>query len=103
MHPDIVEQNRTVYTFWDVMGDLGGLYDALKLLVGIFVSITSTLTGSSLSRFLISKIFKFDRKKKRSTVEENPLTQIKKRKPAKFSACRWLLQRKEKNLSRMFD
>ena len=78
MHPDIVEQNRTVYTFWDVMGDLGGLYDALKLLVGLFVSITSTLTGSSLNRFLISKIFKFDRKKKkRSTVEENPLTQIK--------------------------
>ena len=32
LDPDIVEHQRSIYTIWDALGDIGGLFDMLKLL-----------------------------------------------------------------------
>ena len=30
MHSDVVQQERSVYTVWDLFGDVGGLFDMLS-------------------------------------------------------------------------
>ena len=77
MHPDKIVQQRTVYTFWDLTGDMGGLFDALKIIAGLFISAASALTGSNLDRFLISKLFKLTRKKEKTEGQSTIFTQIK--------------------------
>ena len=81
MHPDIVEEQRQVYSFWDFIGDLGGLNDFLKLVGGILVSIQTAITGSGLSRFLTKNLFYVKKESKAGKLR---------RKPAKFRVCLWL-------------
>ena len=78
MHPDIVEEQRQVYSFWDFIGDLGGLMDFLKLIGGILVSLYTALTGSGLDRFLAKNLF---------YVQKETNSGKLRRKHAKFSFC----------------
>ena len=74
------------------MGDIGGLFDAMKVLGHFLISFAASITGSSLDRFLISKLFKFEKKKTKqySEFEGDVKKQIERRTPAQFKACRWL-------------
>ena len=47
------------------MGDIGGLFDAMKLLGHFLISFATFVAGSGLDRFLISQLFKFEKKKNR--------------------------------------
>lgn len=87
------------------MGDIGGLFDAMKLLGHFLISFATFVAGSGLDRFLISQLFKFEKKKNRrySTFDNDAKKQIGRRVPAKFNACRWLLQWRQKDASSMFD
>ena len=59
-----VKQNlRSVYTFWDFLGEVGGLYGILLVFGNFLVYIFNTIYGSSLNWFLYAKLFAFERKK----------------------------------------
>ena len=62
--PDTFSHERSVYTVLDWLGDVGGLRDALKLIVSALVAICS---NGNLSSFLISKLF-YKQKSKTTTV-----------------------------------
>ena len=78
-----------MYTFWDFLGDVGGLHDMLKLLGEFLMTIITMISGSGLERYLIANLFKVDPKKteKQVNYESN---QIARRKPARFSLCNCL-------------
>ena len=50
---DKTEYTRTIYGFFDWLGDVGGLNDMLYLVGGQVFAFISFLTGSGLNRFLI--------------------------------------------------
>ena len=53
MDSDIVLHSRSIYSVWDFLGDIGGLFDMLKLLAEPILAITTTILGSGLDRYLI--------------------------------------------------
>ena len=60
-----VKQNlRSVYTFWDFLGEVGGLYGILLVFGNFLVYIFNTISGSSLNMFLHAKLFALERKEK---------------------------------------
>ena len=52
--PDLILYSRSVYTFLDLLGDCGGLFDCLKL---IGYSVIVFFNDGNLSEFLITRIF----------------------------------------------
>ena len=58
--------SRAIYGILDFLGDVGGLFDALKL---IAAGIISLFTSGSLPNYLVSKLFFF--KPKSDTYEPN--------------------------------
>ena len=60
---DVVHHNRSIYTFLDLLGDVGGLFDALK---GIFYAVITFyfyLIGDPLHSYLLNAIFLSNPKK----------------------------------------
>ena len=51
---------RTVYSIWDFLGDVGGLFDMLARLGGLLAAAISRLSGSGLSMYLITSLFKIE-------------------------------------------
>ena len=45
---DIMQHNRSVYTFLDYLGDVGGLFDALKGIFSLMVTFYFSLFGNPL-------------------------------------------------------
>ena len=54
---DIMQHNRSVYTFLDYLGDVGGLFDALKGIFSLVVTFYFSLFGSPLKEFLLKSLF----------------------------------------------
>lgn len=52
--PDRVTYQRSIYTFLDFLGDIGGLLDAFKLLGAALINL---IYGSSLSNYLLTNLF----------------------------------------------
>ena len=50
--------SRTVYTFYDLMGDVGGLSSTLWTFCAYLVAISNALFGSGLAKFLTAELFK---------------------------------------------
>ena len=40
--------NRSVYTIWNCLGDIGGLLDSLKIIGGLFITLVSLSSGDPL-------------------------------------------------------
>ena len=55
---DLVKHTRKVYNYFDLLGDVGGLAGIIQGFGQIFISMISFLSGSSLNRFVLSKILK---------------------------------------------
>ena len=53
---------RSIYTVLDLLGDIGGLFDALKAIFSIFLSINFAMRGNPIEEFLLELIFKSDDK-----------------------------------------
>ena len=53
-HPQVKSFKRSAYNSLDLLGDIGGLYDGLKL---VFESFLTTLSGIDYTSLLISKLF----------------------------------------------
>ena len=58
LNDEISYESRAIYTFWDLLGDVGGLYDMLKLLGQFFFTCVQLLFGSNLDRYLVLHLFK---------------------------------------------
>ena len=58
MSPEIVHHKRSIYTILDMLGDIGGLSDALFSIGGFFISFITAITGSQLDNFLVTNLFK---------------------------------------------
>ena len=54
---DAIEEVRTVYTFWDVLGDIGGLIDMLVLLGQPLIYLLNLIMGTGIRKFLTESLF----------------------------------------------
>ena len=77
------EFERSVYTVWDWMGDVGGLFGTLSILGAKIVTIVSYISGNSLTRELIENLY-FVEAPRRWMEMSDIGTWLKRRKPAKF-------------------
>ena len=68
MHEDVIEERRQVYSFWDYIGDIGGLNDFLQVVGGILISISTSFRGSGLTRYLIERLFYIEKETKSGKV-----------------------------------
>ena len=87
MNTDRTLYSRSIYTIWDFLGDVGGLFDMIRLLAAPLVSLSSAILGTGLHRYLISALFKVERRLKPN---EPLITHIRKRKPFYVHLCSWL-------------
>ena len=39
LHKDVIHHERSIYTFFDLLGDVGGLFDALKGISSFLVAL----------------------------------------------------------------
>ena len=46
---DVLIEERSIYTFWDLLGDIGGLFGSLTFLGSIYVSIINLIIGSRMN------------------------------------------------------
>ena len=51
---DTYLHKRSVYTFWEMFGDVGGLKELAFIFAGITMGIKAFLFGSGLDHFLLS-------------------------------------------------
>ena len=95
LSPDIRVHTRSIYTIWDLLGDIGGLFDMLKLMQSPFVTFFSFLFGIGLETHLVQAMFKVQK-----TLSPNPnfLEIIQKRKKLKIVSCNWLFNKRNKRL-----
>ena len=98
MSLDKIYHTRSIYGIWDLLGDIGGLFDMLRFIAGPITALSTSLLGFGLDQYLISALFKKDKKPKRADHSANVLTHIKSRKPPVFKLCSWLYSRRNKNL-----
>ena len=54
---DILEHKRSIYTLWDMLGDIGGLFDMLKVLTYIPLSFSGLLLGSGIDQTINESLF----------------------------------------------
>ena len=50
---DVVKNSRSIYTLLDVLGDVGGLFDMLRLIIENLIHLLTLILGSGLDRFLL--------------------------------------------------
>ena len=48
---------RTIYTIWDVLGEIGGLIDMLSYMAIPVIGAINIIFGNGLSKFLLSNLF----------------------------------------------
>ena len=53
LEEDAILEVRSIYTIWDVLGDIGGLIDMLRLLVMPLVALLNFSFSFGINRFLL--------------------------------------------------
>lgn len=89
---DKIKHSRSVYTLWDMLGDIGGLFGILQLFARHLLSLIATVFGSGVDRYLTSKLFK-KQPHSEQRQSKNIFTLVKQRKPAKISIFNWMFCR----------
>ena len=67
---DVQHYNRSIYTFTDVLGDIGGLLDALKAISSWFMAIFFSSFGNPMHKHLLKNMFLRNPKQKK---DESPI------------------------------
>ena len=62
LDPDVKEYKRSIYTIWDVLGNIGGLFDMLKLLSSPIITFCTFIVGTGIDNHLIQSVFKLQKK-----------------------------------------
>ena len=90
-----VEYSRAIYTIWDLLGDVGGLFDMLKIIGSPLVSFLSFVVGSGLETYLVQLLFKVQKKR----TDNTQITSfIKNRKPFRAKLCNFLFYKRNSRL-----
>ena len=102
-----IQNSRAVFSFWDLLGDVGGLNDMLTLMGGWIVSLIQIFTGSGLNRYIFKNLFMFETKKKKDKTDSNGTDQInnqtRKRRSATFPWCFWLQNRGDDKMRALYE
>ena len=84
---DVVYHKRSIYTFLDLLGDLGGLSDALISIMSFIVTLYFNFVGEPIKEYLLnamflkSKTLDFKTKRKENVSNEEKLQSLKQRGP----------------------
>ena len=81
MHSDLVIENRQVYSFWDLSGDIGGFNDFVYLAGSVLMALYQPFRGSGLYKYLVKELF---------FVEKETQSGKIRRRPARFNFFMWL-------------
>ena len=57
LHRDVVHHSRSIYTFLDLLGDIGGLLDGLKGISSVLISFYFYLFGDPIHSYLLKALF----------------------------------------------
>ena len=57
----VKHHKRSVYTAFDLLGDVGGLFDALKAIMSYFVALNFVILGNPINDYLLKAIFLQDK------------------------------------------
>ena len=52
-----MHHNRSIYTFLDLLGDIGGLFDALKGILSVVITLYFYIFGDPLDSYLLKALF----------------------------------------------
>ena len=52
-----MNHKRSIYNFFDLLGDIGGLFDALKIISGFLISLNFAVFGDPMNQFLLQALF----------------------------------------------
>ena len=77
---EMIHHKRSVYTIYDLLGDLGGLFGMLEIFCQVLLTATTALFGDGLEQYLIGRIFKLETKSYLPDRKKLP-----KRRPAEFN------------------
>ena len=66
---DVIHHKRSIYSFFDLLGDLGGLFDALTRISSLIVIILFKIFGNPLDEYLLENLFLRNPKQKSDTDE----------------------------------
>ena len=58
MDMTVIEHSRSIYTYWDFLGDVGGLFGILQSLAYPLIALSSLLLNTGIDQFLIESLFK---------------------------------------------
>ena len=58
LHPNRVIYKRSIYSFLNWLGDVGGLMDGLRVIGSIFMFFYTSFVANPLYTYLISTVFK---------------------------------------------
>ena len=58
MSLDSISYERSVYTLWDWMGDVGGLYGTLTIIGHYAVALVSYITGHGIVKEIIESLYR---------------------------------------------
>ena len=54
---DAINKTWQIYTIWDVLGDVGGLMDMLRLIGLPIIALLKVFFGDNLGRFMLNRLF----------------------------------------------
>ena len=54
---DVMHHNRSIYTFLDLLGDSGGLFDALKGISSLIVTFYFSIFGNPMTEYILKALF----------------------------------------------
>ena len=57
LNKDVIHHKRSVYTFLDLLGDLGGLMDALVGIMSCIVALYLNIIGCPMREYLLRALF----------------------------------------------
>ena len=66
LDPDIKVFKRQIYTILDLAGDIGGLFDALRVLGSVFVACYLQMRGETIAKYLLETVFKRESKSQKN-------------------------------------
>ena len=75
MSLDEISHQRSIYSFLDFLGDVGGLYSILIDIGSIFLMLPAFAFGSGLHQFLMRNIFLTRKKEDSSKISEDNVAQ----------------------------
>ena len=90
---------RSIYTFLDWLGDIGGLLDALRLIGNIIMTGYILIIGNPLSFYLVNSLFKRERQERYNS-SLTDFDNIKSRQTFSMKFCTIFRTKKEKKLAR---